>query len=204
MNTPDPKHVQPKERRRFIACAALAVAAAATAHAQDAAEPPAPPATPGDETERAVRQVRAEELKRRLESTAWILRPLIDKYGPEVLEVVRASSFEGTRRYFAGQQIEKRDLDAVRTLLWEPILRDDAYRIELLERTATTLKYRVTKCPHAEILRAIGAADIGLCISCAWDYAFCAGLNPKIEFTRTKTLMQGDDCCNHAYELPAE
>jgi len=32
---------------------------------------------------------------------------------------------------------------------------------------------------------------------------FCEGLNPAIEFTRTKTLMQGDDCCDHAYALRA-
>jgi len=50
-------------------------------------------------------------------------------------------------------------------------------------------------------MRRLHAADIGSAFYCAYDYGFCSGLNPHIVFSRTKTLMSGDDCCNHNYEL---
>ena len=40
-----------------------------------------------------------------------------------------------------------------------------------------------------------------LAIICCSDYAYCRGFNPKIKLTRTKTLMQGDDCCDFRWEL---
>jgi len=33
------------------------------------------------------------------------------------------------------------------------------------------------------------------------DYGITDGFNPQIEFSRTKTLMQGDACCNHCYKM---
>ena len=35
--------------------------------------------------------------------------------------------------------------------------------------------------------------------SCALDYYTTPAFSSKIHFTRTKTLLQGDDCCNHRY-----
>jgi hypothetical protein len=55
---------------------------------------------------------------------------------------------------------------------------------------------------RAELAKKIGGEEIGFALTCAWDYGFCRGLNPEIKFTRTKTLMMGDDCCNHTYRLP--
>jgi hypothetical protein len=60
---------------------------------------------------------------------------------------------------------------------------------------------KVTRCMWANMWRKFGAEDIGYVFQCCWDYGFCQGLNPAIEFTRTKTLMQGDDCCDHTYDL---
>jgi len=44
-------------------------------------------------------------------------------------------------------------------------------------------------------MRELNATDIGYAVICHGDYAYCQGFNPKIRLIRTKTLMQGDDCC---------
>ena len=41
-------------------------------------------------------------------------------------------------------------------------------------------------------------ADIGFWI-CEGDGPAAAAFNPAIRFSRTKTLMEGDDCCDHVY-----
>ena len=48
----------------------------------------------------------------------------------------------------------------------------------------------------ADIFRSLGAEDIGLWI-CEGDGPAAAAFNPAIRLKRTKTLMEGDDCCDH-------
>jgi hypothetical protein len=69
------------------------------------------------------------------------------------------------------------------------------------QQTPDFLKLRVTQCLFADAMRKHGAAKVGLAFYCAYDFGFCEGLNPKIDFARTKTLMEGDAFCDHAYEL---
>ena len=47
-------------------------------------------------------------------------------------------------------------------------------------------------------MRGLHAAELGFAYYCAYDYGFCQGLNPALQFSRTKTLMQGADSCDHA------
>lgn len=61
-------------------------------------------------------------------------------------------------------------------------------------------KYCYTKCIWAEIFRELGAEDIGFWI-CEADEPAVKAFNPDIKFKRTKTLMQGDDCCNHEFYI---
>ena len=52
----------------------------------------------------------------------------------------------------------------------------------------------------AKTFREANASDIGYGTLCYWDYGVAEGFSPKIWFTRTKTLMQGHDCCNSRNE----
>ena len=70
-----------------------------------------------------------------------------------------------------------------------------------LEDSDTRQVYRFTRCMWAEAFRELGAEDIGFWVLCQGDAFMASSFNPMIGFSRTKTLMMGDDCCNHVYYL---
>ena len=70
---------------------------------------------------------------------------------------------------------------------------------EILEFTEKVVEVKYTECICATIFREANASDIGYAAICHGDFAVAQGFNPKIKLIRTKTLMQGDDCCNHRY-----
>jgi L-2-amino-thiazoline-4-carboxylic acid hydrolase len=71
--------------------------------------------------------------------------------------------------------------------------------LEIVEDTPQAVQVQVTECLWAKTFREMGAAEIGYALICYRDYADCQGFNPKINLTRSKTLMQGDDYCNHRF-----
>jgi hypothetical protein len=71
--------------------------------------------------------------------------------------------------------------------------------LEMVEDTPQAFEVRVTECLWAKTFREMGAAEIGYSLICHRDYADCQGFNPRITMIRSKTLMQGDDCCNHRF-----
>ena len=77
---------------------------------------------------------------------------------------------------------------------WKHVL---AY--EIVEDTPQAFEVKVTECLWAKTFREIEAAEIGYLLSCYPDYASCQGFNPKITMTRSKTIMQGDNYCNHRW-----
>ncbi len=70
---------------------------------------------------------------------------------------------------------------------------------EILEDTDRVLQIKYTECIYAEIFREKNAQDIGYAAFCHGDFAIFSALDPRITLVRTKTLMQGDDCCNHRF-----
>ncbi|MGY5852896.1 MAG: L-2-amino-thiazoline-4-carboxylic acid hydrolase [Candidatus Thorarchaeota archaeon] len=70
-----------------------------------------------------------------------------------------------------------------------------------IERNEEGIQIRCTKCPHADAYRAIGRIEQGLLFKCSEDPPIVRGINPEIKFTRTKSLMSGDDCCDHHYSM---
>jgi len=143
-----------------------------------------------------------ELLKAQMAERAGLFRRLVARYGPSVLDLVSEFTVETTRNRLEAADLERRDLDTVMEILWDQMVEGTEFEVE--ERTDCVLRLRVTKCLFADEMRRLGAADIGDAFYCAYDFGFCEGLNPSIRFTRTKSLMCGDDCCNHTYELEGE
>jgi hypothetical protein len=75
----------------------------------------------------------------------------------------------------------------------------NALTTEIVENTDTALKIKVTECLWAKTFREADGADIGYAMHCHTDYAMCQAFNPKIRMIRTKTLMQGDEYCDHRW-----
>lgn len=130
---------------------------------------------------------------------ADLFRRLIDRFGPGVLDVLAESVSERARDGLAAADLDCRDLTAVMDLLWNQM--GGSAEFEIVEQTPERLELRVTRCIYAEEMRRLGASETGLAAFCAFDEGFCQGLNPRIRFMRTKTLMAGDDCCDHTYDL---
>jgi hypothetical protein len=69
-----------------------------------------------------------------------------------------------------------------------------------VEDTDVRQAYRFTRCMWAEVFRELGEPDIGFWF-CEVDGPVAAAFNSAIGFSRSRTLMMGDDCCDHTYYL---
>ena len=77
----------------------------------------------------------------------------------------------------------------------------DAYEMEVITLSKTEYVYNITRCRYAEMYKAIGMADLGVILSCGRDFELVSGFNPKMKLTRTKTIMEGCDCCDFRISL---
>ena len=70
---------------------------------------------------------------------------------------------------------------------------------EVIERTERACEIRVSECLWYKIFKEYDATDIGYAYVCYNDFASAKEVHSKITLVRTKTLMQGHDCCNHRW-----
>lgn len=80
--------------------------------------------------------------------------------------------------------------------------RDGALEIDIVEQRPEVFAFNVTRCRYAEMYRGLGLADLGATLSCNRDGTMVEGFNPRVEFTRTQTIMGGADHCDFVYRLP--
>ena len=79
--------------------------------------------------------------------------------------------------------------------------KDSALTLEMLKENETTLFFDVTHCEYAQMYVRMGIEDIGFILSCNRDFSFMEGFNPQIELKRTKTIMEGAECCDFRFSL---
>jgi hypothetical protein len=152
-----------------------------------------------DNCEDRLQQMRIRFHRGLAEERAAVFKSLVTRYDPGVLNVVREHTIQDARQSLQKAALPKRDLNTVIEVLWKPSGGLLVFQVE--QQTPESLKLRITQCLFADVMRTHDAADVGLAFYCAYDYGFCEGLNPKIRFTRTQTLMEGHAFCNHAYVL---
>jgi len=76
---------------------------------------------------------------------------------------------------------------------------------EVVEDTETVFELKVTECIWASVFKEAGLdGAIGHAAVCNMDYAWPKSFNPKFRMERDKTLMQGNDHCNHRYVQAVE
>ena len=128
-----------------------------------------------------------------------VLESTSERFGRErvfaLIEKLCADETRGHWTELARQ--EGNSLDDLVRLVWEPLL-ERGFEFTS-EPRPNGIQLRVTRCPNAELGASLNAADWLSALVCAGDPHTAASFDPPIRFERTKTLMQGDDCCDHAY-----
>lgn len=125
-------------------------------------------------------------------------------------EMGREKLLENLKRAYSAAAVErvrerlknnpKDDLATYTADLRDPIpLLEHALSFQVVEDTPTAFAARVTECLWAKTFREAAAADIGYACLCHTEFAAVPVFNPRMKLLFTKTLMQGDDCCNPRY-----
>ena len=119
----------------------------------------------------------------------------------EMLRIAAAETAAEQSKKQAGMQ-PRNDLATFAAALKEQEGRlRNVLTIEIVEDTSTAFETKITECIWAEVFGEANAADIGYAAICHPDFAAARAFNPTLKLIRTKTLMQGHDCCNHRWVM---
>jgi hypothetical protein len=136
-----------------------------------------------------------------------IWRSLEGEVGREKLHEMMKRAINTTVRQQMGELAKKSGKNDLATFTQDFRNPNSVYQklltFQIIEDTPRAFEAKVTECPWAKTYRDLNAADLGYILSCYGDYASAEGFNPKMRMIRTKTLMQGNDCCNHRYVIEA-
>jgi predicted ArsR family transcriptional regulator len=128
-----------------------------------------------------------------------LLNAFKKRYGSEVFQIIEQANGEASREAYKknADSSNERSIEDLVTLIWEP-LRKQGLEFSM-EQTINGLQMKCTKCPVADLYRQAGGTDWGYHLYCAADKHIVEAFNPNIGFRRSKTLMEGHDCCDHFY-----
>jgi predicted ArsR family transcriptional regulator len=140
----------------------------------------------------------------------WLIptmKVLSEDMGQDALdEMLKKATSEAVRRIIAERGINSPDnnLSAFSRIFEKPShILENGSNYEIVENSESVFELRVSECLWAKVFRDADAARIGYSYICFADYAMAQAFNPRIVMRRSKTLMQGDNFCNHRYELEA-
>ena len=156
---------------------------------------------------KAIEKAFLEKLRSKMLAGAAMLvtavRAIRETYGEEGVETIRRA-FRERAVQIGRERARKTDAPSLRAFC-SGLEAGCAGTHEWVKVEDTDIRqaYRFTRCMWAEVFRELGARDIGFWI-CEGDGPAAAAFNPSIGFHRTKTLMMGDDCCDHVYYLKDE
>jgi len=142
-------------------------------------------------------QERFEEVL--LTQIGYMLKLMKDRFGEEAYDVIVEANRERVKEAWRIKAEEHGDnsIESLIKLLWEPLPKEEFNYT--MEKTDTGVQMICTKCPGAEKALRLGVGEQNYYLFCKNDWFIAEGFNPNIGFTMTKTLMRGDDCCNHFY-----
>jgi predicted ArsR family transcriptional regulator len=129
----------------------------------------------------------------------WVLNGLRARFGDQAVDVINDLVAHDVREGWKGvaERNGSNTIEDMIRLLWEP-LRAQGFEYTY-EKTVEGFQMRCTHCPIADLAKELDAKDWLYAIHCATDPHMVAGFNPKMGFRRTKTLLEGDDYCDHFY-----
>ncbi len=142
-----------------------------------------------------------EQIMRMRHSTemAKLIRAFRERFGDEAYKI--AAKLNGDKAFAEWKAIAEKSgnnsIESLIKLLWEP-LRAQGFEYEV-EKTDARFQMKCTRCGFYELAKFCGITDEAFYMVCEADQYIAEGFNANIGFKRTKTLMQGHDCCDHLY-----
>jgi len=145
----------------------------------------------------------AEE-KMHLTEQLEILRELRNRFGEEVIEIASKARLAVHKMWM--EELSKdspgRPSDVFKHSAFSVTTAgSDILVYDVGEDSTERFSVRIKKCKYADFYREEGSPEIGYAMHCALDFGEAEAFGSGISLQRTKTLMKGDDCCNHCYEL---
>lgn len=79
----------------------------------------------------------------------------------------------------------------------------NALDVEVLDFNEKVMNMDVTRCRYSEMYEKHGLREkYGFLLSCGRDFALYHGFNKDMDVKRSKTIMEGGDCCDFRLKLP--
>lgn len=97
------------------------------------------------------------------------------------------------------QEYSANTMSELTKIVKEVWAKDGAMRIQIIRENDNELFFDVTYCGYAQMYEKMGIKELGFILSCSRDFPFMEGFNPEIELSRTKTIMEGAECCDFRY-----
>ncbi len=146
------------------------------------------------------KQQKRQELQH-MQHLVGILNELRSQYGEGVIDSVYKvqRDFNIWQWNNIANSVGSNSTEDLIKVLWEPMKEDGLEYTE--EKTDNGVQMHCTKCPIYDTLKEVGLTEWGYHLICNNDEYIVEGFNSEIGFKRTKTLMEGHDCCNHFYYI---
>jgi hypothetical protein len=144
------------------------------------------------------------EARNHLTEQLAIIEKLTERFGEEVIESASSAKLAIHKTWM-------KDLSTGRPMQPSDAFRHSAFTVtsaeegflkyEVLEESDERFAVKITKCKYAEFYIEKGRPDIGYAMHCALDFGETEAFSAEIMLKRAKTLMQGDDYCDHCYDF---
>jgi predicted ArsR family transcriptional regulator len=135
----------------------------------------------------------------RRQNPITLLNALQERFGLQVKDVLeRIVATNVPRDWVAvARQRGSNTIEDLIQVLWEPLIpKGFEYT---LEKRDDGVQMSCTRCPFYELGRALNGTEWLYYLVCLNDLYIVEGFNPNMGFRRTKTLMEGHECCDHFY-----
>lgn len=127
-----------------------------------------------------------------------LLNAFEKEFGSKVVNIVEDVSKKLILNEFSKNTSGNETIGNILSKLWKPLkLKGYEYTVK---QTDTTAKINCTKCPLANLYKKLNGEKWGYHLYCSVDEELTRSFNPTITFERDKTLMKGDEYCNHFYK----
>lgn len=137
--------------------------------------------------------------------TIGLLKELKDKYGEKAIDTMSQFVKKGCLPYWTGRgkSDAKKDSEVTDFIhaLWGSMGTDFEFKTEM---NNGIYKFCVTKCPYAQLAQQTDMHEWVYQMACITDYYMTPAFSKEIGFSRTKTLIQDNENCNHTYYYKRE